>query len=219
MIIKGDKNFKKNMKRLAQRFPEVRARTLNDMAFNARRLAQVNITREFILRNQKGIKDFTPRGVIVKKAGFRPGSVSIVGAVHKYLRHQELGKGALSIDHIPTEKARRGKSRLKRVASRKQINKIGTASIRRGTRRKAFISLMQARRAKSRKLFKFSFDGKEGLFQFQQSYKKDIVMMHRTDKKKVNIKPSRWLRPTLVPSVQFGPFLFKRNLRRFLTKI
>ena len=220
--VTGLKKLARTMKKVEANMPEIRAQTLNNMAFNTFTLTRMDggtIDRNFDLRNK-----FTQGSVRFAKAAKRPGSVSIVGSVQEYLAVQEFGEDKHDVGHIPTDDARMQKNRGKRVSgkqklSNKNFNEAGPLVI---GNRAAFIKIRQRQRANSKRPMRLRINGKhgtqEGLYRLVGRGGTTLRMIHNVSKEKVKIKKKPWLRPAAIISAEKGLKFFVRNFNRKLRK-
>lgn len=220
--VTGLKKLKRTMKKIEANMPDIRAQTLNNMAFNTftlTRAAGGTIDRNFDLRNR-----FTQGSVRFTKAAKRPGSVSIVGSVQEYMAVQEFGEDSHEVGHIPTDDARITKNVKKRVSAKQKLSRgnFGDTGPLIIGNRQAFVKIRQLQRSGGKGPMKMRIRGKhgtqEGVYRLAGRGGSTLRMIHNISKDKVKIKKRPWLRPAAIISVDKGLKFFVRNFNRRLRK-
>lgn len=236
--VTGLDKLKRTMKRVEANMPEIKAQTLNNMAWETRALTGGSggtIARNFHIRNK-----FTQAAVIVSQASRRPGSVAIVGAVNigrsndgvgpgDYLAVQEFGDSSHVVGHIPTDDARIAKSPSKRTSARKHLSKANfsdekTGGLVTGNRQAMWLIKKRLRTPGGKKRpLRLKIRGKhgvqEGLYKLDGPRSKPLRMIQNVSKKKVKIKKKPWLLPAALVSSKRGQRFFIRNFNRHLRKL
>ena len=219
--VTGLGNLKRAMKDIERSMPNLRAETLNNMAFHSFTLArEVTIPDAFEhLRN-----NWTINSVRFVKAKGQPGSFSATGSIQPYMATQEFGDRANPVGHVPTNDARVTQAKPRVVAGKNRTSKRGNFP-RRGLikgNRNVFIAIKKAQREGDRGPFEFEINGakgvQRGLYRFKGRGFDQIRMIHNTSIKKVSLKKRPWLAPTLPPTMKMAPKFFLKNFERRLKK-
>ena len=187
--------------------------TLNDLAFDARKEGQKEITRQFTERNK-----FTGRSLAVKRASSRP-FVSEMGTRQSYLAEQQEGftKSRVSIPTTfaaaqsgtrrtrPVIKSRRRPNVKivktgKRGKNRSQTNIIRIAEAKKAGRKFAFLSLPKAR----------------GIYMLR---KRSIRMVYDMRKKSTVTTKTPWLENTRQRSAKKAQKFYNQNIVKQLRRV
>lgn len=202
-------------RKMEKKFPTLRRNTLNDMARDAQKNAKKFVGKEFVNRNK-----WTINSIKHRRASNSLSSVSMIGSTQKYMADQEFGNASLKVDHIPTEKARKKKSRREVVRAPNKMNKLGSATRRANGIVAVRKQIRAARIRNDKSVMKFNFMGKKGrvrgLFKFVGAKKKTITMVQDLRKSHVTIKRKPWLEPSTRKTLKKGQKIFKKNLKFFV---
>ncbi len=213
------KKLERDLKQFAHRaLPFATKKTLNDAAFQARRIIQADLPKRMTLRNK-----FTMRSIRVERAtglNIRRQEATI-GSTAAYMEDQEFGgkrtaKGKEGVP-IPTAWSAGQGENTKRTRLPRKINKLN--NIRLANRRKKgskkqrnAIAIQQA--AKTGQKFVFlELQRRKGIFKVIGKRKIKIKMVHDLTRKSVIIPKNPWLKPAFDETIRMIPAFYADALR------
>ncbi len=214
----GINAVKANLNNLANKFPEVNRKTLNNMVYHSYQMAQANVAKTFTNRNT-----WTKRMLGYQKAGRSFGSYAVVGSREEYMADQELGDASHDVPNIPTILARTSKNPNKLVSRKKRLRNYSAAKLEVTTVSDLQTMMAIAKRRKEKgEVYKLNYmrNGKrvKGLAEYRHRGPRKLVLIHNLSKKKVKINSKPWLSPVVKPTMDLAPTFFAKNLSAYLNK-
>lgn len=222
-MFKAKTNKLKKLKKILSpaMYAKIVRATLNDQAFEARRVAQQQILpRTFTLRNK-----FIVNSVRIKKSPKRKLArlVALMGSINPALRKQEKG-ATINEPRIPATFSRISKSPEKKVRAAMRVNKLGDLpkpSDMRGNslHSKNVALLRRMSRTKDKRAFIIRGHRKirKGIYKLHGGGKNPrLRIIHDLSKKRVRLKRRRWLLPSARPIRKLYFPLFQKNFRRLM---
>jgi hypothetical protein len=197
------------------------AKALNKTVVQAEMLAKLNVRKKFTLRNRW--TEGSIRSVETPLTRAIKNQFVTVGSIQEYLAKQELGGSLFRTKQGRRITTARG-SREGNVATPRKRLPIGSfepknirlhrqKKVRGPKKRRAFLTVVNARRKGHRFIFLKLRADRAGIFEVQ---KNEIVMVHRILKRRVSVKPTPWLRPAADKARRVAPTVFRKELEKTL---
>jgi len=216
------KQLQSDLKTFAARsLPFATKNTINQAAFNARRLAQENIKNKMVTRNR-----FTIQSVKVNQA--RTLNISrqeaITGSTVDYLETQEFGgtktsKGKEGVTIATSYSAGQGRSTKPRTRLPRKINTLAKIRLfkrsKRGQSRKQknIVAIKQAIEVGQKFVF-LDLRKSKGIFRIVGGKRRPkIQMVHDMSNKAVTIPRNPWLKPAADDTRKLIPGLYLKSLQ------
>lgn len=208
------KRYQEDLLQLSRKaWPYATRQTVNDVAFQARREWQHEITFSFTLRNR-----FTANSVRVVPT--RAKSISrqeaIVGSVAPYLKTQEDGgvlRGKGEGKAIPTKAARVGASPSRLVRRPNKVSKIKLHMRRSGSERQQNAARIRKASTSGSGFALIEKGEKRGIFKVKgKGEGTEITLIHNLSKPRVTIKPEPTMQPAVKRAGKFVPRAYQTAL-------
>ena len=216
------RELERDLKTFASRaYPYATRKTLNDAAFQAQKIARVDVQRDMVLRNR-----FTVQSIQVDQAKTLQISrqEATIGSIADYMEDQEFGavkaKGGKEGVAIATSySAGQGENAQPRTRLPRKPNTMANIQLQRrrkkGSNRKQqnLIAIKQAA-ASGRKYVFLDLGRRKGIFKVTGGKRRPkIKMVHDMTKESVIIPKNPWLKPAFDESARMLPAFYADALR------
>lgn len=216
------KKMERDLKTFAkQAYPFATRKTLNDSAFQAQKIARVDVRENMTNRNR-----FTVQSIQVEQARTLQVSkqAAVVGSTADYMEDQEFGgvksKGGKEGVSIATSySAGQGQSAQPRTRLPRKANKMASISLskrrKKGSSRKQqnLIAIQQAATT-GRKFVFLDLGRRKGIFKVIGGKRRPkIKMVHDMTKQSVVIPKNPWLKPAFDEALRMTPAFYADALR------
>lgn len=216
------RKMERDLKTFARKaYPFATRRTLNDAAFQAQKIARVDVQRDMILRNR-----FTVRSIRVNQTKTlqvsRQGAA--IGSIADYMEDQEFGavkakSGKEGVAIATSYSAGQGENARPRTRLPRRPNTLVNIQLRRrrkqGNSRKQqnLVAIKQAAATGRRYVF-LDLGRRKGIFKVTGSMRRPkIKMVHDMTKESVIIPRNPWLKPAFDESARMLPAFYADALR------
>lgn len=201
------KRYQRDLLKMSREaLPYATKQTVNDVAFQARREWQHEITSSFTLRNK-----FTANSirVVPTRAKTISQQEAIVGSIAPYMGTQEKGgviRGKGQGKAIPTKSARVGSSPSRLVRRPNKVSKIKLHNRTGGSERQRNAAQIRKAATSGNKFAYIEKGAKRGIFQVKGRSKGiKLTLIHNLSKPRVTIKPEPTMEPAMKRASKFVP--------------
>lgn len=224
---RGIKKMERDLKTFArQAYPFATRQTVNDAAFQAQKIARVDVQRDMVLRNR-----FTVQSIQVDQAKTLQitRQEATIGSIADYMEDQEFGavkaKGGKEGVAIATSySAGQGENAQPRTRLPRKPNTMANIQLQRrrkkGSNRKQqnLIAIKQAAKS-GRKYVFLDLGRRKGIFKVTGGKRRPkIKMVHDMTKESVIIPKNPWLKPAFDESARMLPAFYADALRSQLRR-
>lgn len=207
------KQLERDLKRLASdAMPFAARKTVNDAAFQAQRIARVDVARNMINRNR-----YTVQSIQVERARHKP--VAIVGSVADYMEAQEFGATKSNPTIATSYSAGQGEDAQPRTRLPRKQNAMANIRLQRrrkpGTskRQRNYLAIQQAA-SSGRKYVYLDLGRSKGIFRVTGGKRRPkIKMVHDMSRQSVTIPRNPWLKPAFDEAARMLPAFYADALR------
>lgn len=211
------KNMERDLKTFAkQAYPFATRKTLNDAAFQAQKIARVDVRENMTTRNR-----FTVQSIQVEQARTLQVSrqAAVVGSTADYMEDQEFGAVKSNPTIATSYSAGQGENAQPRTRLPRKANKMASISLskrrKKGSNRKQqnLIAIQQAATT-GRKFVFLDLGRRKGIFKVTGGKRRPkIKMVHDMTRQSVVIPKNPWLKPAFDETLRMVPAFYADALR------